>query len=342
MRPASPCKSAGFNKLSVGFKSMSIQYTLPVRLRSAIPGLNPSACAWATRACARFGFAVQTERNHRPVVRPRHFQRIVDAARLELGKNLLGRGTRGRQRQIHPDSRPDLAVGDSLPRIVAAAAQRRRRMGGFRHVAKRSDADAALHIGEQPGCAAVGMRGGHAGAGCIGAGIGWSGLSDASFSVAAGAAGAALRRSWRCRAPTGNSPRWPAPGTRQCSSTASSITLNHAQTGLAGHKSLHSVRRLEQQRALRVDAAGDPGNDRLRRATPAPAGRCKASSAVQASRNAANPSRSNCASILKSSSKMAPATKLRDGDSAQASATAATRTPPRFDFAARRRRAAPR
>src|SRR5580692_11645057 len=44
MRPASPCKSAGFNKLSVGFKSMSIQYTLPVRLRSASPGLNPSAC----------------------------------------------------------------------------------------------------------------------------------------------------------------------------------------------------------------------------------------------------------------------------------------------------------
>jgi hypothetical protein len=43
IRPASLCKSAGFNKLSVGFKSMSIQYTLPVRLRSAIPGLNPNA-----------------------------------------------------------------------------------------------------------------------------------------------------------------------------------------------------------------------------------------------------------------------------------------------------------
>ena len=50
MRPDSPFRSAGFNTLSVGFKSMSIQYTLPVRLRSAIPGLNPNACAWATRA----------------------------------------------------------------------------------------------------------------------------------------------------------------------------------------------------------------------------------------------------------------------------------------------------
>ena len=36
---------ASFSTLSVGFKSMSIQYTLPVRLRSATPGVNPNACA---------------------------------------------------------------------------------------------------------------------------------------------------------------------------------------------------------------------------------------------------------------------------------------------------------
>src|SRR3984957_7000082 len=53
----------------------------------------------------------------------------------------------------------------------------------------------------------------------------------------------------------------------------------------------------------------------------------KPSRAVQASRNAANPNRSYCASILKSSSKMAPATILREVGDWQASVSAATAVP---------------
>src|SRR5579859_6484202 len=68
--------------------------------------------------------------------------------------------------------------------------------------------------------------------------------------------------SWRCPAPTNSSPRWRAPGTRQCSSTASRITFNHAQTSLSGHESLHPVARIEKQGAFLIHAAGRTRNGR--------------------------------------------------------------------------------
>ena len=65
---------------------MSIQYTLPVRLRSAMPGLNPSACAWATRAWARLGSLYRPSEITEPSFGSRHFQRIVNSARFEFGQ----------------------------------------------------------------------------------------------------------------------------------------------------------------------------------------------------------------------------------------------------------------
>src|SRR6202044_2492112 len=94
--------------------------------------------------------AVQPERNYGSLARTRHLERILDAARLELRQHLLA-APRGRDRQIHPHSRPDLTLGDALPRIVAAAAQGARSMRGLRHIPEWPHADAAFDIGEEPG-----------------------------------------------------------------------------------------------------------------------------------------------------------------------------------------------
>jgi hypothetical protein len=214
---------------------------------------------------------------------------------LSFAEHLFSRRARRRQRQINPDSRPDFAVGDALPRIVAAAAQGGRRMRRFRHVAERPDADAALHIGEQsrtagsargqpsaPRCRG-GCRSAAGDAGnppcpppcrASGAACAATADSDASFNVAAGpiCAGASAW-SWRYRAPTGNSPHWPAPSTRQCSLTASSVTFNQAQTGLAGNESLHPFVGFEQQGTVLVHAARNAVQGHCPRARPAPAGR---------------------------------------------------------------------
>src|SRR5271156_2917003 len=64
------------------------------------------------------------------------------------------------------------------------------------------------------------------------------------------------------RAPTGSSPHWPAPGRRQCSLTTSNFALDHTQTSLAGHESLHSVSYFEQQGTFLVHASGRSGNSR--------------------------------------------------------------------------------
>jgi hypothetical protein len=110
----------GFSRLSVGFKSMSIQYTLPVRLiRDS--GIEPERLHLGKRGLARVGRRTNRERS--PTLRSAPaFQRIVDAARLEFGVNLLCGGMRGRQRQP-PRRRPDLPSATLLPRIIAASAQ---------------------------------------------------------------------------------------------------------------------------------------------------------------------------------------------------------------------------
>jgi hypothetical protein len=79
MWPASLCKSDGFNNPSVGFKSTSIQYTLPVRLRSARPGSNPNAVRLGHPGLRTLLLAEQPQRNHRRIAGARHFQRIIDA-----------------------------------------------------------------------------------------------------------------------------------------------------------------------------------------------------------------------------------------------------------------------
>ncbi len=136
---------------------MSIQYTLPLRLRSASPGLKPSTWAWANPGLCALAFAVQAERDDRRFIRAGHLQSILDAARLEFGQRLFQRRPGCRPRQIDPDAGPYFAVGDALARVVAAAPQSRGSMGRLGHVAERPHADASLHGGDEPG-GRIGVR----------------------------------------------------------------------------------------------------------------------------------------------------------------------------------------
>ncbi len=260
---------------------------------------------------------------------------------LSLASVLFDHGTRRRQRQIHPNAGPYLAVRHPLARIITAAAQRRRRVRCFRHVSKRSHTDATLHIGQKAGIAAgpcrILSRGAperSRGSACVARGrcagrraLGGApaapplaslreapGLSEASFRVpGVGAAARRFRAIWRCRAPTRNSTRWRAPGKRQESSIASRVTTSSANWPrriqiVACVPSFRAAALHPNPRPRAIPKNRRPPDHHLRRAVLQ-----TVQALTTASRKAENPKCSYCTSILKSSSKMAPATKLRDG-----------------------------
>ena len=221
-------------------------------------------------------------------------------------------------------------------------------MRGFRHVAKRTDADAALHIGEQAADASP----------CASPSAPAAPLAPADLrprrplapcAAPAGFGGELQRRRRRCgglrvsrfrlcRAPTENSPRWQAQGTTRCSLRTSRHTFGQAQTDFAGYESAASGPRFRATARRPHPLRAPCRQPRDLRREPARGGRASASSPDQASRKGANPSRSNCTSILKSSSKSAPANPLRETSAGQASATAAARTPASLELAPRRGR----
>ena len=302
MRPASPCRSDGFNTLSVGFRSMSIQYTLPVRLRSAMRRIESQRLGLGNAGLCTLRFTVEPERDDRTVVRPGHLERIFDTARFELGQHLIARGARGGQRQVDPHSRPDLALRNALPRIIAAAAQRARGMRRLCDVAERADADAPLHIGQQ-------ARGRIAGLSCASrpplvrhdparhrhrpraappAGLGGAASASRGRRARCAAASSRLRR---CLVDPQKIARV---GEREAQHDA--FQNRHATPSVKRKLTSPDTNlctrpaAFEQQRAVRIDTARRPRHCAVAGQQPAPRRPRSASSADQSSRKGAKPS----------------------------------------------------
>ena len=170
-------------------------------------------------------------------------------------------------------ARPDLAFRHPLLGIVAAAAQGARGVRGLGHVAERPDADAALHVREQRRRSrARRIAGGGAGSGEPGGARGDRGVFRRSrwrcAPLRGGDLGGELKGGGRrlgrqppadarCRATTGNSPCWRAPGPPRCSSTRSRLTRNQTQARLAGNEFIDIAAVLEQQSPVLIHAARD-------------------------------------------------------------------------------------
>ena len=292
-----------------------------------------------------FGFAVKTQAKSPSHRSDPAFPAHRRSRRLSAWRTLLGRGPRGGQRQIHPDARPDLAIGDALARIVAAATQACDAACAASETSRNGPTlmqrFTLVRSPELP--ASLGLSAPASGRRPRYRGLAATRCAPPGFRTPISTSRAPLRRrslraTWRCRAPTENSTTLASTKThhdafqdRQASALASSANWLRRTRIVACRPPFRAT--THRPRPRRGRSQGSPLSP-----TITCAGRPrKASSAIHASRNAANPWRSNCTSILKSSSKMAPAIKLRDGGARRRRPQPPPRTPRSLRFAARQR-----